>query len=262
MLRSQSSSRAWARLESCIGRCYHRLRTDLRPRAAPNNRRETLTMHRHVLYLVAVLLAALCAPPALAGDGWHTHLDEAVAAARANAKEGGPGLILVDLYAEYPDFRINVDREQQRLLSHDVIVFHHPLYWYSTPAILKEWQDLVLEHGFDYGSGGDSLRDKRMLLAITAAGPEDAYSPGGYQHYPIRDFLRPLEQTARLCDMRFSTPYVLFGSLKSVTDGRVDRHVEGYRQLLLAIRDGRYDWDVAERSEVLDFDSLPIIQGN
>jgi glutathione-regulated potassium-efflux system ancillary protein KefG len=54
------------------------------------------------------------------------------------------GITLVDLYAEYADFQIDIDREQQRLLEHDVIVFQHPLYWYSTPAIMKEWQDLVL----------------------------------------------------------------------------------------------------------------------
>ena len=52
---------------------------------------------------------------------------------------------VVDLYGEYPKFRINIEREQQRLIEHDVIVFKFPFYWYSTPAILKEWQDLVLE---------------------------------------------------------------------------------------------------------------------
>ena len=63
----------------------------------------------------------------------------------ADAIAGIEGVTLVDLYAEYPDFQIDIDLEQQRLLAHDVIVFQHPLYWYSTPAILKEWQDLVLE---------------------------------------------------------------------------------------------------------------------
>jgi putative NADPH-quinone reductase len=60
------------------------------------------------------------------------------------------------------------------------------MFWYSTPSILKEWQDIVLEHGFAYGADGVALNGKRMLLAITAAGTEDAYSPGGFQHYPIR----------------------------------------------------------------------------
>ena len=61
------------------------------------------------------------------------------------------GVRLHDLYEAYPDFLIDVEAEQALLLEHDVIVFQHPVYWYSSPAILKEWQDLVLEHGFAYG---------------------------------------------------------------------------------------------------------------
>ena len=179
----------------------------------------------------------------------------------ARAAAAVDGITYVDLYRDYPRFDIDADVEQQRLLEHDVVLFQFPLFWYSTPSILKEWQDLVLEHGFAYGSGGDKLAGKRMLLAITAAGPEDAYSSGGYQHYPIRDFLRPLEQTARLCSMRFSPPYVLYASLKAPTDGRLDPHVEGYRRLLCAVRDDRYDWDKAEQREVIDSGSLPILEG-
>lgn len=172
------------------------------------------------------------------------------------------GITFVDLYRDYPRFDIDVDIEQQRLLRHDVVLLQFPLFWYSTPSILKEWQDIVLEHGFAYGSGGDKLEGKRMLLAITAAGPEDAYSPGGYQHYPIRDFLRPLEQTARLCNMHFATPYVLYAALRAPKDGRLEPHMEGYRKLLQAIRDDRYDWDAAAKYDVLGFDTLPIREGD
>ena len=122
------------------------------------------------------------------------------------------GVDVVDLYAEYPDFRIDIDREQQRLRNHDFIVFMFPLYWYSTPAILKEWQDLVLEYGFAYGHEGNALRGKRLLCAITAGGTENAYQTSGYNHYPIRELLRPIEQTATLCGMVYLPPFALFGS--------------------------------------------------
>ena len=168
------------------------------------------------------------------------------------------GITYVDLYEDYPRFDINVEVEQQRLLDHDVVLLQFPLFWYSTPSILKEWQDLVLEHGFAYGAGGDKLEGKRLMLAITAAGPDDAYTSGGYQHYPLRDFLRPLEQTARLCGMHFAAPYALYGSLRAPAAGEVDPHVEGYRALLEAIRDDRFDWDTAEQRDVLGYDSLPI----
>ena len=132
---------------------------------------------------------------------------------------------LVDLYGAYPDFQIDVDREQARLLEHEVVVFLHPLYWYSTPAILKEWQDLVLEHGFAYGSTGTALHGKIFFNALTAGGAEPAYCAAGYNHFTSRELLRPLEQTALLCGMLYLPPFALFGARTAVEEGRVAAHV-------------------------------------
>jgi len=170
------------------------------------------------------------------------------------------GISFVDLYAEYPRFEIDIDREQQRLLDHDVILFQFPLFWYSTPSLIKEWQDLVLEHGFAYGAGGDNLTGKFMMLAVTAAGQKDAYTKQGYQKYPIREFLKPLEQTATLCHMYFPAPYVLYGSLRASQDGLAESHARGYRTLLEAIRDDRYDLQAAVRRDVICYDNLPILE--
>lgn len=175
---------------------------------------------------------------------------------------GVDGITVVDLYAEYPRFDINVEREQRRLLDHDVILFQFPMFWYSTPSLIKEWEDLVLEYGFAYGSDGDKLKGKRMMLAITAAGPSDAYTPLGYQHYPVRTFLTPLEQTARLCQMDFSAPYVLYSSLHAPAEGRITPHASAYRQLLEAVRDNRYDFQAVAERDVLGFDELPIFEEN
>ncbi len=171
------------------------------------------------------------------------------------------GVTYVDLYEDYPRFDIDVNVEQQRLLDHDVIVLQFPVFWYSTPSILKEWQDLVLEHGFAYGAGGDSLKGKHLLLAVSCAGPEEAYTHAGYQHYPLRTFLTPLEQTARLCKMHFPAPYVLYGALGAPTEGRLEAHLEGYRHMLEAIRDERYDLPAARAMDVVHHGSLPIAKG-
>jgi putative NADPH-quinone reductase len=168
------------------------------------------------------------------------------------------GITRVDLYAENPRMDIDVDREQARLLEHDVILFQFPLFWYSTPAIIKEWQDLVLEHGFAYGAGGDKLTGKTLMLAITAAGPTEAYSHEGYQRFPLRTFLTPLQQTAHLCGMRFATPYVLHASLRAPSDGAVEPHALGYLKLLGAIRDNRFDFDKAAAQDIITHDTLPI----
>lgn len=166
--------------------------------------------------------------------------------AMAEAAQAVEGISFVDLYARYPRQTIEVDAEQKLLLDHDVIVFQFPLFWYSTPSIIKEWQDLVLEHGFAYGKDGDKLSGKVMLLALTAAGPETAYSESGYQNFPLRSFLTPLEQTARLCKMRFAPPFVLHGSLQADA-GEIEAHVDGYTHLLRALRDDALDLDAADR---------------
>ncbi len=168
------------------------------------------------------------------------------------ASSGIEDVTVVDLYAEYPDFCIDIDREQQRLREHDVIVFMFPLYWYSTPSILKEWQDLVLEHGFAYGHDGKELIGKKLLCALTAGGNEDAYRHSGYNHYSIRELLRPIEQTAALCGMVYLPPYALFGSRTALEEGKVETHVEHWKQLLECLRTVRIDLERAEAAEKLN----------
>ena len=184
----------------------------------------------------------------------HSHVNRFMARAAARVSD----ITYVDLYADYPRFDIDVDIEQRRLLDHDVILFQFPVFWYSTPSIIREWQDLVLEHGFAYGKDGDKLTGKHMLLAVTGAGPEDAYAHQGYQNFPLRTFLTPLEQTARLCGMHFTAPYVLYGALRAPDAHLVEPHVDGYRRLLEAIRDDRYDFEAAATMDVTGFDNLPI----
>jgi putative NADPH-quinone reductase len=159
----------------------------------------------------------------------------------AEAAAGVAGVTLVDLYAEYPTFQIDVDREQQRLRDHDIVIFQHPLYWYSTPAILKEWQDLVLEHGFAYGSTGTALAGKLLFNALTAGGPEAAYRAEGANHYTIRELLHPIEQTAVLCRMTYLPPFALFGARTAVEDGRLGSHLTAWATLLQALRDDCVD---------------------
>ncbi len=163
------------------------------------------------------------------------------------------GVTVVDLYAEYPNYRIDIEREQQRLREHDIIVFMFPLYWYSTPAILKEWQDLVLEYGFAYGHGGTELRGKKLLCAISAGGGEQAYHSSGFNHFSIRELLRPIEQTATLCGMVYLPPFALFGSRTALEDGRIDRHIAAWRELLRHLHLGHIDIDsLAEADKIND----------
>lgn len=134
--------------------------------------------------------------------------------ALANAVQSMPNLTFRDLYAEYPNYQIDVKREQDLLLKHDLLVFQHPFYWYNGPSLLKEWQDRVLEQGFAFPPGvGDQLNGKWWLTAITTGGPQDAYRSGGFNNFTISELLRPFQQTANLCGMKWLPPVVVHSVL-------------------------------------------------
>jgi len=132
--------------------------------------------------------------------------------ALVKAAKGLAGVTFHDLYETYPDFAIDIEAEQEKLLAHDVIAVQFPLYWYATPALLKEWFDLVWLHGFAYGIDGNALAGKRMFAACTTGGAAKAYHAHGYNRFSMDDFLRPLEQTAYLCGMVWETPFVVHGA--------------------------------------------------
>lgn len=145
-----------------------------------------------------------------------------------------------DLYEQYPDFDIDIAREQELLLAHEVVVLHHPFYWYSSPAIIKQWEDLVLEHGWAYGRTGNALAGKRLLNAITTGGRQEAYQETGSNRYTIQQLLVPFEQTARLCKMQYLPPFVVHGSL-NITDNAIDAAGAQYRELLTLLATGQAD---------------------
>jgi len=169
-----------------------------------------------------------------------------------------PGVTFHDLYEAYPDFDVDVKREQELLLEHEVVVLQHPFYWYSTPALVKQWEDLVLEHGWAYGTGGTALHGKRLVSAISTGGPQRAYCAGGYNRFSIRQLLAPLEQTARLCGMEYLPPYVVFGTHR-MGEEQIQNAATEYRRLVEALRDDRLNLDRAPKQDCLPPDLTEVL---
>jgi glutathione-regulated potassium-efflux system ancillary protein KefG len=153
-----------------------------------------------------------------------------------------------DLYQHYPEFDIDVKREQQLLLRHDIIVWQHPFYWYSSPPLLKQWQDLVLEHGWAYGSGGNKLADKWIFNAITCGAARQVYCQEGRNRFTIPQLLAPFDQTATLCKMHYLPPFVVDGTHK-LSQGDIELFAVQYEQLLVALANDRIsmkEWKAVE----------------
>lgn len=136
-----------------------------------------------------------------------------------------------DLYALYPDFFIDVAKEHSLLLEHDIIVFQHPFYMYSCPALMKEWMDTVIGKGFAFGKGS-ALKGKQWRSIITAGGSKEAFSERGYNHYPMEQILQPFELTAKLCLMEWLEPLILYWA-RNVSHAERMEHAEKYRHWLM-----------------------------
>lgn len=160
------------------------------------------------------------------------------------------GITINDLYEQYPDFHIDVKREQELLLEHDIIVWQHPFYWYSAPSIIKEWIDLVLEHGFAYGSKGKALSGKLIFNAITTGGRREAYTEQGYNHYSINQLLLPFLQTAKLCNMIYLPPFVIHGT-HLLSESEILKNISDYKTTLISLRDG-----IFSNEELISFEYL------
>ncbi|MRT58423.1 glutathione-regulated potassium-efflux system ancillary protein KefG [Enterobacteriaceae bacterium RIT693] len=136
-----------------------------------------------------------------------------------------------DLYAHYPDFFIDIYHEQSLLLEHDVIVFQHPLYTYSCPALLKEWMDRVLSRDFASGVGGNALAGKYWRSVITTGEPEGAYRYDGYNRFPLSEILRPFELTAAMCKMHWMMPIIVYWARRQ-SKQELESHAKAYGEWL------------------------------
>lgn len=161
------------------------------------------------------------------------------------------GITFNNLYENYPDFFIDVKKEQELLKKHDVIIWHHPFYWYSAPALLKEWFDLVLQHGFAYGKNGHELEGKVALSVISTGGRKEVYSEEGRNHFTINQFLAPYKQSANLCGMEYLPPFVIHGS-HTLDNVEIKKFAERYIQLMLSLRDEKLDLIKLLRYEYLN----------
>ncbi len=180
-------------------------------------------------------------------------------AALRKSVEDLKGITFHDLYARYPDFLIDVSHEQRLCESHDIIVFQHPFYWYSTPSLIKEWFDLVLEHAWAYGASGTALAGKITFQALTAGGDFSNYQPDGLNLFTIRQLTTPYRATANLCRMEWLPPFAVLGIHQGLPKEDRICHAEDYSKTLMALRDNQLDLAKARNYELLNQDLNSII---
>jgi len=89
----------------------------------------------------------------------------------------------------------DIQSELDKLLWCDLLVLNFPVFWCSTPAMLKGWIDRVMISGVTYGGkrfydkGG--LVGKQALVSATIGGQAHMFEENGV-HGPLEDMLRHL----------------------------------------------------------------------
>jgi len=134
------------------------------------------------------------------------------------------------LESVYPDGRINREAEQQQMFQYDRIIFQFPFYWYSSPALLKQWQDVVLTEGFAYGSGG-RLSGKEFGLVLALGVHEREYQAGGREGFTLSELTRPYQAMAAKCGMTYMPTFAI-SKFDYLNDSKKKALLIAYQQYL------------------------------
>lgn len=130
-----------------------------------------------------------------------------------------------NMYDLYPDFKIDVATEKAVLEASDRIVLQFPMYWYSSPALLKQWEDDVLEYGWAYGSTGDALHGKELIIAVSPGA--NNYDRDDFAKYHVTELLRPFQATSRLIGTKFIKPFITVGA-SSISNEALQKQAQAY----------------------------------
>lgn len=151
--------------------------------------------------------------------------------------EGIENIEIRDIKALYPDYKIDIETEQNAIRNADKIVFQFPMYWFNAPSILKEWIDKVYSLGFAFdvtkeGYQRRELNGKEFMLAVSMGGAQEAYD--GEKVKSVNECLTPYIYTSKFCGMRVVEPYYIYGAMsKNLDDETLNLKAKEYKNTIL-----------------------------
>lgn len=155
-----------------------------------------------------------------------------------------------DLYEEYPEFEIDIRHEQELIRTHDIIIWQHPMYWYSCPALLKQWMDMVLQFRNPGDLKADQLRGKAVFQVMSIGEQQVSLIDSAADETPIAHYLTPFRRVVEFCNMQYLPPFLVrVPKMSSIDD--IHRKGEYYQYILEAIIS-----NFVSSREMLRFDTL------
>ncbi len=166
----------------------------------------------------------------------HPHMEDSVINKRwkEELKKDG-GITVHDLYAAYPDGKIDVKKEQALVDEHDNIVFQFPIYWYNCTPLLKQWMDEVLTPGWAY-MGRYAFESKQLSLAVSTGGTADDYSHHGkHEGATIEEVLAPFRLSAGYLHARYRPAFTCHNAF-AITPEELNQNAEDYLRFVKGVK--------------------------
>lgn len=112
-----------------------------------------------------------------------------------------------NLSTTYTNGKIDTDKELTLLKDADKIIFQFPLFWFSTPSLLKEWQDRILT-AILYGKNKELLKDKKFQVISTLGGAKSSYD--GHHGVTLEELFKPIYHSFEYLGCKSIKPYAIF----------------------------------------------------
>jgi len=132
-----------------------------------------------------------------------SHMNAALAKAAAEVE----GVQVINIY----DHPVSPDVYREAIGRATAIVYEFPLYWMSSPHLLKQWTDEV----FMVFTGEGLIEGKEFMVVATTGSEEAAYQHDGRNKYTMEEYLRPFEGQANHAKMHWNAPLVAYGNPQS-----------------------------------------------
>lgn len=140
-----------------------------------------------------------------------------------------PNITLHNLYETYPNAKIDPSKEMELLKSHDKIVFQFPLYWFSSPSILKEWEDVVFS-AILYSKEPKLLSGKTFQIVTSVGSPKEKYTADGRNQKNIEEILTPMSLSAIYLGMKTQEAFCVYNAM-GMTDELLSESIPHYKKI-------------------------------